>query len=90
MEFGYAFMSPPPPTADKNGQGWATGGLRKGWAGARAGRGAARAGPPARSAGGGYSPPLEVLDNAVLAADCMADAAEAGDADPASAPFRFW
>jgi hypothetical protein len=40
--------------------------------------------------GGGYSPPLEVLDKAVLAADWAAEAAEAGDADPARAPFTFW
>ena len=45
---------------------------------------------PARSVSGGYSPPLEVLASAVVAADCMADAAEAGDADPARAPFTFW
>ena len=44
---------------------------------------------PARSAAT-YNPPLEVLLSAVLAADCMAEAAEDGEADPARAPFRFW
>ena len=86
MGFGYAFMSPPPPR----------GGIRTGKGGLREEGGRCPGGPgaasqlPARSVGGGYSPPLEVLDKAVLAADWAAEAAEAGDADPASAPFTFW
>ncbi len=87
MGIGYAFMSPPPPGADKNGiKG---GDAEKRRAGARAGREPHRSPRPARSAAI-YSPPLEVLLSAVLAADWAAEAAEAGEADPARAPFTFW
>ena len=93
MGFGYAFMSPPPPPGrDKNGKGGLRAGYgrakdKAGWVPGRAG--AALRPRPARSAVT-YSPPLEVLLSAVLAADCAAEAAEAGEADPASAPFTFW
>jgi hypothetical protein len=89
MGFGYAFMSPPPPGADKNGsRAGKKGEMRK--AGQVPGGPGAASQLPARSVGGGYSPPLEVLVKAVLAADWAAEAAEAGEADPARAPFTFW
>jgi hypothetical protein len=84
MGFGYAFMSPPPPGADKNE-------IRRekksGWV-PRRGGGSTRP-RPVRSAVT-YSPPLEVLLSAVLAADWAAEAAPAGEAEPARAPFTFW
>ena len=57
--------------------------------GARAGREPHRSSRPARSAAT-YNPPLEVLLSAVLAADCMDEAAEDGEDDPARAPFTLW
>ena len=45
---------------------------------------------PGRRRRTGYKPPLEVLLSAVLAADCMAEAAPEGEFDPARAPFTFW
>jgi hypothetical protein len=37
----------------------------------------------------GHNPPLDVLDSAVVAEDCMADTAADGEADPARAPFTL-
>ena len=72
----------------RTGPGYEKGGARLAgcpWGARRAGG----AEPPARQAGG-YRPPLEVLLSAVLAADCMDEAADDGDVDPARAPFTFW
>jgi hypothetical protein len=81
MGIGYAYMSPPPP------RGGIRTGKKRGWVPERAGN---RIAAPARSVCGGYNPPLDVLLSAVLAADCMAEAAPDGEFDPARAPFTFW